>query len=62
MKKLIATVSLLTVLMGMGACAQPTVTVNYPTPTVNEQCEEDMPCWDCETMGNLICGPLYTNK
>lgn len=20
-------------------------------------CEEDMPCWDCETMGNLICGP-----
>lgn len=19
-------------------------------------CEEDMPCWDCETMGNLICG------
>lgn len=19
-------------------------------------CEEDMPCWDCETMGNGICG------
>jgi hypothetical protein len=19
-------------------------------------CEEDMPCWDCETMGNRICG------
>lgn len=19
-------------------------------------CTEDMPCWDCETMGNLICG------
>jgi hypothetical protein len=20
-------------------------------------CMEDMPCWDCATMGNLICGP-----
>lgn len=20
-------------------------------------CFEDMPCWDCETMGNFICGP-----
>lgn len=19
-------------------------------------CMEDMPCWDCETMGNRICG------
>jgi hypothetical protein len=21
------------------------------------RCEEDQPCWDCATMGNLICGP-----
>jgi hypothetical protein len=21
-------------------------------------CVEDDPCWDCETMGNLICGPV----
>lgn len=21
-------------------------------------CVEDMECWDCETMGNRICGPL----
>lgn len=21
------------------------------------RCEEDMPCWDCRTMGNKICGP-----
>lgn len=21
------------------------------------RCEEDMPCWDCKTMGNHICGP-----
>jgi hypothetical protein len=20
-------------------------------------CVEDMACWDCETMGNLVCGP-----
>lgn len=21
-------------------------------------CQEDEPCWDCATMGNLICGPV----
>lgn len=21
-------------------------------------CDEDQPCWDCKTMGNLICGPV----
>lgn len=20
-------------------------------------CQEDEPCWDCETMGNKVCGP-----
>ncbi len=20
-------------------------------------CEEDEPCWECDSMGNLICGP-----
>lgn len=24
-----------------------------PPPTT---CQEDMPCWDCATMGNRICG------
>lgn len=23
-----------------------------------EVCHEDQPCWDCETMGNRICGPI----
>lgn len=23
-----------------------------------QDCQEDMPCWDCNTMGNHICGPL----
>jgi len=22
-----------------------------------QMCHEDMPCWDCTTMGNLVCGP-----
>jgi hypothetical protein len=22
----------------------------------SSQCEEDQPCWDCATMGNMICG------
>lgn len=26
--------------------------------TSTTTCAEDMPCWDCSTMGNRICGPL----
>ena len=22
------------------------------------ECTEDMDCWNCETMGNRVCGPL----
>lgn len=28
--------------------------VTIPSPV----CTEDMDCWDCHTMGNLICGPV----
>lgn len=28
--------------------------------TSSQTCQEDDPCWDCRTMGNLICGPLVT--
>lgn len=31
----------------------PTTLPLYP----DEPCLEDEPCWDCETMGNRICGP-----
>lgn len=24
---------------------------------IQSDCREDMPCWDCATMGNQICGP-----
>lgn len=23
------------------------------------RCEEDQACWDCSTMGNLVCGPTF---
>lgn len=30
-----------------------------PVPvTTTVPCQEDMPCWDCETMGNLRCGDI----
>lgn len=25
--------------------------------SAQERCTEDMGCWDCETMGNGVCGP-----
>lgn len=28
-----------------------------PAPAPAVECIEDMPCWDCSTMGNHICGP-----
>jgi hypothetical protein len=28
-------------------------------PDDGQECQEDMPCWDCETMGNRICGPTF---
>jgi len=27
-----------------------------PAPTYQPLCTEDMPCWDCHTMGNMVCG------
>ena len=29
---------------------------NDPSNTTTTVCYEDMPCWDCKTMGNKICG------
>lgn len=33
------------------------LTIEAPPTTI---CHEDMPCWDCSTMGNMICGPTTT--
>lgn len=36
----------------------PTPDVVIPPPPIDRPvCMEDMPCWDCETMGNGECGP-----
>lgn len=51
---------LLPILVLIGPLAQSASTFAHvellPALTL-ERCEEDMPCWDCETMGNLVCGP-----
>jgi hypothetical protein len=28
-----------------------------PSPSRADTCQEDQACWDCETMGNQVCGP-----
>ncbi len=35
-------------------CASCRVPVTLEQPTT---CQEDEPCWNCETMGNGVCGP-----
>jgi len=51
----------------LGPCNTPTAipvassTVTLPlsaTLTPTALCQEDGPCWDCKTMGNLTCGPV----
>lgn len=61
MKKILAGLMFIILLAG---CAQVQPT-NTPAPaptqytqTAEVQCEEDMPCWDCETMGNHDCASL----
>lgn len=34
------------------------VTLNGECLPPVDTCEEDESCWDCETMGNGICGPI----
>ena len=36
--------------------------VNVFTTPPATVCIEDMPCWDCATMGNRICGPDYETE
>lgn len=31
-------------------------TTTTVAPTTTTRCTEEMPCWDCETMGNGVCG------
>lgn len=43
--------AILIALIGILVLASP-ATGSAPT-----RCAEDDPCWNCHTMGNLICGP-----
>lgn len=45
---------LVTALIGAIAAFGAMALAEPPTPTA---CVEDMPCWDCNTMGNKVCGP-----
>jgi hypothetical protein len=37
--------------------SHPIETIDPPLSEMTKICQEDEPCWDCATMGNLICGP-----
>lgn len=65
----VAALAVITMGLTTGAMLPDEITgVAAPTPTASApftlppvlaaavQCEEDEPCWDCESMGNLICG------
>lgn len=39
--------------LGMGACRG-----NFPPSGQPQVCQEDMSCWNCQTMGNHVCGPV----
>lgn len=34
----------------------------YVVNDITGPCYEDMSCWNCETMGNQICGEGYINN
>jgi hypothetical protein len=43
-----------------GTPPRPAVTVNVGGEIVRDGiCDEDEPCWDCRTMGNRVCGPMW---
>lgn len=54
-------------LLLLGSCVSTLTPDTTPTPsqnvvTVDAGCEEDMPCWDCERMGNLVCALTEAQK
>jgi hypothetical protein len=36
--------------------ATPKATVEHDPVQPTPDCQEDQPCWDCGSMGNMICG------
>lgn len=60
--KAIAGVIVLLVFMAIAGKVEGAVATNGPSLAPVGACEEDMACWDCTTMGNLICGPNVGSK
>lgn len=69
MSYIIAIVLTLSAILGISQPASANVPASQPAslslsvfdaPSAPESiaCEEDMPCWDCATMGNMQCGPV----
>ncbi len=60
MKNLIIVVVILAALIFTIVNKEPVLGYNvgdiHPTQGWIITCQEDMSCWDCETMGNRICG------
>jgi hypothetical protein len=52
MKKIITAAAISTILILTGCSSNTTST------KTSIACEEDQPCWDCNTMGNKVCGEL----
>jgi hypothetical protein len=43
----------------LGLACQGPEPATTETPVQPAPCQEDMPCWDCRTMGNKICGEVH---
>lgn len=66
MRRIIALVAVGSVaLLGCQKSAEPirsavvqttSTTYTLPSTTTTAPCQEDQPCWDCDTMGNGLCG------
>lgn len=60
MRRFLTITAIVLASVGVAGCDPRIVNLPVP-PTVYEDgstCHEDDPCWDCETMGNQICGPV----
>lgn len=57
------TVAVVAVALGLGVVGCSTEGAGSPAVVRNREaltsqnCTEDMDCWDCETMGDQVCGP-----
>lgn len=69
MSYIIAIVLTLSAILGLSQPASASLPTSQPASHVlsilkapmapeSIRCEEDMPCWDCATMGNSQCGPI----